>query len=55
MGVVDWINYRPISRSLVKPRNAGDYIMNESWQEPGGLRFHAQDQVNFRIVYSSYE
>jgi hypothetical protein len=49
----DWTNHRPISRSSVKPRDAGDCIMNESWQEPGGLRFHAKDQVDFRIAYGS--
>jgi hypothetical protein len=35
IGVVDWTNHRPISRSSVKPRDAGDCMMNESWQEPG--------------------
>lgn len=29
-------DHRPISRFSVKPRNAGDCMMNESWQEPGG-------------------
>ncbi len=32
----DWTDHRPISRSSVKPRKAGDCMMNESWQEPGG-------------------
>jgi hypothetical protein len=32
----DWTDHRPISRSLVKPRKAGDCIINESWQGPGG-------------------
>jgi hypothetical protein len=32
----DWADHRPISRSSVKPRGAGDCMMNESWQEPGG-------------------
>jgi hypothetical protein len=32
----DWTDHRPISRSSVKPRKTGDYIINESWQEPGG-------------------
>lgn len=32
----DWTNHKPISRSSVKPRDARDYIINESWLEPGG-------------------
>ena len=31
-----WTDHRPISRSSVKPRKAGDCMMKESWQEPGG-------------------
>jgi hypothetical protein len=37
----DWTDHRLISRSSVKPRKVGDCMMNESWQELQGLKFHA--------------
>jgi hypothetical protein len=56
-GGVWWIGFRvglddhrPISRSSVKPRDAGDCMMNESWQEPGGAEIHIQDQVDLRTA-----
>lgn len=51
----DWTDHRPISRSSVKPGDARDCIMNESWQELREVEIHAQDQVDFRTVYGSCE
>lgn len=39
---LDWTGHRRISRS-------------SSYQEPGGLRFHVEDEVNLKTVYGSCE